>query len=31
MSALLRSPSILAAVAAGVRAAGLKLKKRRLD
>jgi len=31
MSATLRSPPILAAVAAGARAAGLKLKKRLLD
>jgi len=31
MSAALRSPSILAAIAAGARAAGLKLKKRLLD
>ncbi|OXI32504.1 hypothetical protein CFB89_15435 [Burkholderia sp. AU16741] len=31
MFATLRSPSILAAVAAGARAAGLKLKKRLLD
>ncbi|WP_221624584.1 hypothetical protein [Burkholderia sp. Bp8963] len=31
MSAALRSHPILAAVAAGARAAGLKLKKRHLD
>ncbi|CAM2183166.1 hypothetical protein BLAT2472_60367 [Burkholderia latens] len=31
MSASLRSPSIVAAAAAGARAAGLKLKKRLLD
>ncbi|PEH64325.1 hypothetical protein CRM91_17780 [Burkholderia ambifaria] len=31
MSAALRSSSILAAIAAGARAAGLKLKKRLLD
>ncbi|EEE05148.1 conserved hypothetical protein [Burkholderia multivorans CGD2M] len=31
MSAILRSPSISAALAAGARAAGLKLKKRLLD
>ncbi|HIE4430892.1 histidine kinase [Burkholderia multivorans] len=31
MSAILRSPSLSAALAAGARAAGLKLKKRLLD
>ncbi|RQR33201.1 hypothetical protein DIE04_26465 [Burkholderia sp. Bp8994] len=31
MSVAPRSPSILAAIAAGARAAGLKLKKRHLD